>query len=143
MWFTNVNGQDIEATEQREIATNIDRALESGLHAYVKEGYKLDITGRNTVISIIGGILTASSVVLSFAAKYNWPTLYLIAINPDAGIILSISSAIIALLSSLPLTIWLYNPNFTITTYIFGNSSQNYQPSTWTPTWYQFGYGTP
>jgi len=43
MWFTNVNGQDIEATEQREIATNIDRALESGLHAYVKEGYAVKL----------------------------------------------------------------------------------------------------
>ena len=110
MWFTNVNGQDIEATEQREIATNIDRALESGLHAYVKEGYTLEITTVNDRSLLLSIVITAIGFFINKKAL---------------SIAYGLASFIIGRIT-LPTTVSLTHGYWTTTYYFWPNSSKNY-----------------
>ena len=123
MWFTNVNGQDIEATEQREIATNIDRALESGLHAYVKEGYKLIVTtkGEREATSKIwvGGAFFVGGLVLSLLLQNLGPA-YL------GTLLTGATSFLLSFLLNFGTTVTIISPSGSKTTYYFWDTSNAY-----------------
>ena len=105
--------------------------LKSGLHVYVEKGCNISIHTESKIWEVLGGILTVAGVPLALASAFHWPVLGPFASNPATGIVLAFLGLFALFTNSGPLSITIYNPDFTATTYVFDNSQNFYQWYTW------------